>query len=128
LLRALNSVGLSERDITTALLQHPDGYNALARGQVDAWAGLDPHMARAELDDHAKLLYRNINLNTYGLLNVHEDFAKRYPNVTKQVLAVYERAREYALAHPQELADILAKAARIDVAVAKRQLERTDLQ
>src|SRR5947209_20624721 len=42
LVRALLSVGLSEKDITPVLLQHPDGKTALIRGDVDAWAGLDP--------------------------------------------------------------------------------------
>ena len=29
-------------------LQHSDGAAALLSGEVDAWAGLDPHMARVE--------------------------------------------------------------------------------
>jgi sulfonate transport system substrate-binding protein len=47
LVRALQSVGLTEKDITPVLLQHPDGKTALIRGDVDAWAGLDPMMAQA---------------------------------------------------------------------------------
>src|SRR6201982_4300407 len=39
---ALVSVGMSEKDIQPVLLQHPDGKVALIRGDVDAWAGLDP--------------------------------------------------------------------------------------
>ena len=50
LVRALQSVGLSEKDITPVLLQHADGKTALMRGDVDAWAGLDPMMAAAEVD------------------------------------------------------------------------------
>jgi len=45
LVRALLTAGLSERDIQPVLLQHPDGKTALIRGDVDAWAGLDPMMA-----------------------------------------------------------------------------------
>src|SRR5256885_12684724 len=48
LVRALLDAGLSEKDITPVLLQHPDGKTALIRGDVDAWAGLDPMMAQAE--------------------------------------------------------------------------------
>src|SRR6202167_1709787 len=36
LVRALRSVGLSEKDIVPVLLQHPDGKTALIRGDVDA--------------------------------------------------------------------------------------------
>src|SRR4051794_16448800 len=59
LVRALQGVGLTEKDITPVLLQHPDGKTALIRGDVDAWAGLDPMMAQAEVEDGAKLFYRN---------------------------------------------------------------------
>lgn len=128
LLRALDSVGLTEDDIKVVLLQHPDGFRALDAGQVDAWAGLDPHMAKAELESGAALFYRNADLNTYGILNVREDFAERYPNVIRRVLKVYERARQYAIEHPDELRAVLVEAVRLSDDVAERQLsERTDL-
>src|SRR6202049_4142058 len=57
LVRALQTVGMSEKDITPVLLQHPDGKTALIRGDVDAWAGLDPMMAQAEVQDGAKLVF-----------------------------------------------------------------------
>jgi sulfonate transport system substrate-binding protein len=128
LLRALDSVGLGESDITPVLLQHPDGYQALATKQVDAWAGLDPHMARAQVESGASLFYRNPSFNTYGILNVREAFATQNPDLVRRVLAVYERARIYALAHPDELRADLVEAASVSDAVARIQLsERTDL-
>ncbi|NQW11313.1 MAG: aliphatic sulfonate ABC transporter substrate-binding protein [Alphaproteobacteria bacterium] len=128
LLRALDQVGLSEDDITPVLLQHPDGYRALERGQVDAWAGLDPHMAKAELESGAILFFRNPDLNSYGVLNVREDFAAEHPGVIRRVLKVYEKARRYALNHPDELRGVLVEAVHLSPEVAARQLgERTDL-
>ena len=128
LLRALDSKGLSESDIETVLLQHPDGYQALVSKQVDAWAGLDPHMARAELESGAKLFYRNPGFNSYGVLNTRETFAKENPEIVRRVLAIYEKARTYAVAHPDELRADLIEAASVSEAVARRQLgERTDL-
>src|ERR1051325_7960335 len=50
LVRALQSVGLTEKDITPVLLQHPDGKPALTRVDVVVWPGLDPMMAKAEID------------------------------------------------------------------------------
>ena len=97
LVRALQSVGLSEKDIVPVLLQHPDGKTALIRGDVDAWAGLDPMMAAAQVEDGARLFYRNKAANTYGILNASEDFLNKYPDLTKRVLAVYEDARKYCL-------------------------------
>ena len=110
------------------LLQHPDGYQALVSKQVDAWAGLDPHMAKAQIESGAVLFYRNPSFNTYGILNVREAFARQYPDLVARVLAVYEKARVYALANPDELRADLVEAASVSDAVAKLQLsERTDL-
>lgn len=128
LLRALADAGLSERDINTVLLQHPDGYTALVRGQVDAWAGLDPHMARAEVESGARLFHRNADLNTYGVLNVREAFARDYPQLVQRVLDTYEKARRYALANPEEYQRILIQYAQIAPEVAALQLgQRTDI-
>src|ERR1700730_10228713 len=59
LVRALLGAPLTEKDISPVLLQHPDGKTALIRGDVDAWAGLDPMMAQAEIEDGAALFYRH---------------------------------------------------------------------
>ena len=128
LLRALDSKGLGETDINAVLLQHPDGYRALATRQVDAWTGLDPHMAKAQVEVGAVLFYRNPAFNTYGILNVREAFAKQHPDLVRRVLTVYERARLYAIAHPDELAAEAVEAAGVSPEVAHIQLaERTDL-
>ncbi len=125
--RALADHGLSDKDVSLVLLQHPDGKIALIKGDVDAWAGLDPMMAAAELEDGAKLFYRNPDANTWGVLDVREDFAAKHPEAVKTVIAAYEEARLYALAHPDELKAILARSAKVTDAVAARQLERTVL-
>src|SRR6201982_2251019 len=65
LVRALLDAGLSEKDITPVLLQHADGKTALIRGDVDAWAGLDPMMAQAGVEEGAKLFYRQADANTW---------------------------------------------------------------
>lgn len=126
LLRALKTVGLGQRDVKMVLLQHPDGRAALENGDVDAWAGLDPHMAQSELERGSRLFFRDPALNTYGFLNVREAFAKQHPDTVVRVLQLYERARQWAIAHPTELRAIIAKAAKLSDEVAARQLERND--
>jgi sulfonate transport system substrate-binding protein len=103
LIRALADNGLTEADITPVLLQHADGKTALIRGDVDAWAGLDPMMAAAELEDGAQLFFRNPAANTFGILNVREEFLEQNPEVVARVLNTYERARAYALENLAEL-------------------------
>ena len=128
LVRALQGAGLSERDITPVLLQHPDGKTALIRGDVDAWAGLDPMMAQAEIEDGARLFYRNAAANTWGILNVRQEFLKDHPDLVQRTLAVYEEARKYALAHPDELKRVFITVTKLPDAVADKQLkERTEI-
>jgi sulfonate transport system substrate-binding protein len=128
LVRALLSVGLSEKDISEVLLQHPDGKTALIRGDVDAWAGLDPMMAQAQVEDGARLFYRNKDANTYGILNSREEFLKAYPDLTRRVLAVYENARKYCLANYDDEKRVFVEVTKLPGAVVDIQLkERTDL-
>jgi sulfonate transport system substrate-binding protein len=127
LLRALALHGLKTEDVKMVLLQHPDGKVALERGDVDAWAGLDPYMAQTELEEGSRLFFRDPDLNTYGFLDVREDFATAHPAIVERVLTVYETARKWSLAHPNELRAIVAKASKLTDAVAAKQLERNDL-
>src|SRR5580704_9913303 len=128
LVRALRSVGLSERDITPVLLQHPDGKTALVRGDVDAWAGLDPMMAQAQVEDGARLFYRNKAANTYGILNASEDFLTKYPDLAKRVLGVYEDARKFSLANYDAEKRVFMDVTKLPENVVDIQLkERTEL-
>jgi sulfonate transport system substrate-binding protein len=93
LLRSLKTAGLKRSDIEHVSLQHADGRAALEQGKVDAWAGLDPHMAASELEAGSRLIYRNVAFNTYGFLNVREDFLASRPAEVGKVIQAYERAR-----------------------------------
>jgi sulfonate transport system substrate-binding protein len=128
LLRALHTVGLKRSDIEHVALQHADGRAALEQGRVDAWAGLDPLMAASELGAGSRLLYRNVAFNTYGFLNVRDDFIQRHPNEVKRVIGVYEKARLWIRANPSEAARILSEEAKVSLPVALLQVKlRTDL-
>jgi sulfonate transport system substrate-binding protein len=128
LVRALLDAGLSEKDVTPVLLQHADGKTALIRGDVDAWAGLDPMMAQAEIEDGARLFFRKAEANTWGILNVREQFLKEHPDEVRRVLAAYEEARKYALANYDELKKTFIAVTKLGEAVVDKQLkERTEL-
>src|ERR1700741_3083805 len=128
LVRALPPAGLTEKDITPVLLQHADGKTALIRGDVDAWAGLDPMMAQAEIEDGARLFYRNAGANTWGILNVREQFLKDNPDIVRRVLATYEEARKYSLANYDELKKTFMAVTKLPENVVDKQLkERTEL-
>ncbi len=126
LVRALQEAKLTEKDVKLVLLQHQDGRTALERGDVDAWAGLDPLMAAAEVESGAKLFHRKAEANTLGVLNVREEFATSNPLIVNRVLKVYEQGRKLALAEPAAVKSVLIAATKLPDAVITRQLERTD--
>ena len=127
LVRALAEAGLTEKDVKLVLLQHADGRTAMERGDVAAWAGLDPMMAAAEVESGARLFYRKPDANTWGVLNVQEEFAAANPDIVRRVLTVYETARKWSVAHPAELNAALVAAAKLPAPVIAKQLERTDI-
>jgi len=125
LLQALDEAGLSQSDVTIENLQHADGRAALENGSVDAWSGLDPIMAASEAESGTKLIYRNVDFNSYGFLNATESFIDESPDVAQVVVNAYEKARAWAEDNPDETASILAEVAAIDPSVATTVLDRT---
>ncbi|MGO2931496.1 aliphatic sulfonate ABC transporter substrate-binding protein [Microbacterium sp.] len=123
LLQALEEGGLTVDDIEVQNLQHADGRAALDGGSVDAWAGLDPIMAAAEVESGDELIYRNVDFNTYGFLNATEEFITEHADLAQAVVDAYEDARVWALENPEETAQLLADAAGIDIAVATTVIE-----
>jgi sulfonate transport system substrate-binding protein len=85
-------------------------------------------MAAAQVEDGARLFYRNKAANTWGILNSSEEFLKNYPDLTKRVLAVYEQARNYSLANYDDEKRVFMDVTKLPGAVVDIQLkERTEL-
>ena len=128
LLRTLNEFGLTGSDVEVVNIQHADGRTALENGDVDAWSGLDPYMAQTELEHGSKLLYRNIDFNSWGFLNARTAFIEDHPEYVTRILAQYERARQWIIDNPDETIAILARDAELSEEVAAKELnERTNL-
>ncbi|MBF0809318.1 aliphatic sulfonate ABC transporter substrate-binding protein [Rothia nasimurium] len=127
LLQALEEAGVSPAEVTIEQLQHADGRTALNQGTVDAWSGLDPIMASAEIEDGNTLFYRNIDFNTYGFLNATEDFIESDPEAAQTIVDVYEYARDWALANEEEAVQILADGSGIELETAQVVWDRTYL-
>jgi len=128
-LRAVREAGLMPSDVVLVGLQHAEGYQAWQKGSVDAWAALDPFLAKALLVDGARPLFSRVSFNTFGVLNVRESFLTQYPAYVERVIKQYEKARLWIIAHPDDTATALAEAAKIEVKVAQNQLsQRTSLK
>ncbi|WP_372593476.1 aliphatic sulfonate ABC transporter substrate-binding protein [Actinotalea sp.] len=128
LLQALEANGLSLDDVEVQNLQHADGRVALENGAVDAWAGLDPIMADTEVNAGSRLIFRDVDFNSYGFLNAREEFLAEHADLAQLVVDAYEKARAWAIANPEETARILADVSGIDLAIAQKViLERTTI-
>lgn len=128
LVQALETAGLTVKDVEIQALQHADGRSALDGGSVDAWSGLDPIMAAAEAESGDVLFYRNVDFNTYGFLNATEDFIENHADVAQAVVDAYEKARAWALDDLEGTSKLLAQVAGIDEKVASTVVtERSNL-
>lgn len=126
LLRALEANQLKPSDVNIVHLQHPDGRTALEQGRVDAWAGLDPHMAAGQLAGD-KVLYSNDKFGVAAFLNTNEKFLAEHPDTVKQVIAAYDKARRWIIANPDEAVKVIAAETKLPEPVIKLQLSRYDL-
>lgn len=118
LLQALDEAGLTLADVNVQNLQHADGKAALESGAVDAWSGLDPLLSTSVEVAGSRIIYDNIDFNSYGFLNATESFIAASPDLAQLVVDAYERARQYAIDNPEETAAILAEVAGIDLTIA----------
>ena len=128
LLQALAEADVPLADVDVQNLQHADGKAALENGAVDAWSGLDPLLSTSVATAGSKVIYDNIDFNSYGFLNATEAFLAESPDLAQLVVNAYEKAREFALENPDETVAILAEVAGIDPSIASSTLtERTNL-
>lgn len=129
LLQTLDEAGIGLDEVTITQLQHADGKTALESGAVDAWSGLDPLLSASVVNAGSKIIYDNPDFNSYGFLNATETFLEKSPDIAQVVVSAYEKAREWAVANPDDAAQILADVAGIDIAIAKSVLiDRTNLE
>jgi sulfonate transport system substrate-binding protein len=137
----IKSIYVYSRPEWTALVTAKDSKIAtvadLKGKRVAVTRGTDPHIflvralldaGLAEIEDGAKLFFRKPDANTWGILNVREQFLKDYPDAVRRVLAVYEEARKYSLANYDDLKKTFIGVTKLPGEVVDKQLkERTEL-
>jgi len=127
-LAVLAKAGLRMEDVQLVFLGPIDARAALASGAIDAWATWDPYTSMIELSDGARRIAdgtgfpANTSYLVAGLAAIHEkraalaDFSRRL-----------NRARQWALEHPEQYADGWAKITGNSPAVAKRWFTRAQI-
>jgi sulfonate transport system substrate-binding protein len=127
-LATLAKAGLRMEDVNLLFLGPIDARAALTSGAIDAWATWDPYTSMLELSDGARRiadgngLPANTSYLVAGLAPIHEkraalaDFARRL-----------NRARQWALQHPEQYADAWSKTTGNSPAVARRWFTRAQI-
>lgn len=109
LVRALESVKLSLDDIEVVFLAPADARTAFDSHKVDAWVIWDPFQAAAEIAG-ARTLRDGKGLvdNRFSYV-ARRAFAEEHPDLLRGVLKEFATLSDWAGAHPEESATLLAK-------------------
>lgn len=125
LVRALEEVGLSIRDITPVYLPPADGRAAFESGRVDAWVIWDPFQAAAEVQLNARTLRDGEGLvDNHQFYLASQTFADRHPQVVQVLIEELRKVGAEAEANPQQAARIIGPLIGLPADIASKALSR----
>ncbi|HWI39991.1 MAG TPA: ABC transporter substrate-binding protein [Verrucomicrobiae bacterium] len=99
---------------------------ALARGEIDAAALLDPYIVAAtdQLAGNGKVFYGLDMYKLYWLVCCSTGFLKGEPDTVRRVLAALEEACQYVNAHPAEAAAVLSRYLKVTPEAARERMKQ----
>jgi sulfonate transport system substrate-binding protein len=110
LLRALERAGLSVADVTPVYLAPPDARSAFQSGEVEAWVIWDPFLAAAEQQGARRLVDGEGLVKNRFYYLARREFADKHAALLRIVLDEYSGVSDWAAAHPEQTARLLADA------------------
>lgn len=129
LYRGLDEAGLKTTDVEIIQLQPDEAQAAFDSGGVDAWATWDPYISLNTVTGKAKVLTDGEQLNvlspSYAI--VHDEFAKKYPELVTLYLQVLNKTIEWEENNTQEALERYSKERNVPVEVIEGTLERGKL-
>ncbi len=122
---ALETAGLTYRDITPVLLAPADGAAAFAGGTIDAWTVWDPYFAIAEEGQGARVLVQASDVTpTNNFFLANRAFAEARPEVLKATVAALGAVAVWCEANRPSVAASLSKITGVPLAATRRAVER----
>nr|WP_231974699.1 ABC transporter substrate-binding protein [Mycobacterium sp. E1747] len=121
LLAQLDKAGLKASDIKPVYLQPADALSAFSQRRADAWAIWDPYTAQAEQQSPVRSIAEAQGVTNGDWLGVASDQALADPKrntALSDLLVRFDRAVQWARAHPQEWAQDYAAAVGLDPQVS----------
>ncbi|TBU72447.1 ABC transporter substrate-binding protein [Phytopseudomonas daroniae] len=127
----LEKNGLTDKDVTFSFLGPVDGRAALVRGSVDAWVPWEPYTSNAILIDGARVIGDGRGIMSgysYALASEKALADADKKAAIGDLLIRLAKAQQWALAHPQQMADALSEDLNIPQNVARRWVEEARIQ
>ncbi|MDI3257906.1 MAG: aliphatic sulfonate ABC transporter substrate-binding protein [Kyrpidia sp.] len=125
--RALKAEGLSLPDIQPVYLAPPDARAAFEQGSADAWVVWDPFFAAAE-QSGGRVLRDATGLTAYRTFYLGaKGFASAHPDVVKAVVEEIQHTDDDIRKNPDQAAQVLAEATKLDPGAWKLTLKREEL-
>ncbi|MNL02810.1 putative aliphatic sulfonates-binding protein precursor [compost metagenome] len=125
LVRALDQNKLSIDDLKVVNLQHPEGFNALQQGQVDAWVGIDPHTSQAELAGD-RAIFDERSWRDGSVFSVSEEFLAKHPKAVDRLLGVWVQTQKWIRENKREFIDFVTQVTGNDPKITKLTIEKRD--
>lgn len=125
LVEALAQAGLTPADVQQVMLSPGDAAGAFAQGAIDAWSTWDPYYALAERDQGARALITGETLpRTSSFYIATKTFAEQSPQALKALLKGLRAQADWAEAHRDEVAGIIAAGTGLPADIAAKALRR----
>lgn len=123
LVRALAKSDLTINDLKVVNLQHPEGFAALRQGQVDAWVGIDPQTAQAEIAGD-RAIFSDPSWREGSVFSVSETFLEKHPKAVERVLSVWVQTQKWIRENNDEFVSFVTAQAGGDADVTRRTIAR----
>jgi sulfonate transport system substrate-binding protein len=121
LVRALDDVGLTTRDVEWVFLPPPDASVAFSQKKVDAWFNWEPFVARAVENGVGRVLMDGERLKDSGsFYTTSRPFADAHPEILRAFVEELETAETWAKDHRHEMAELLSPSIQIEVPILER--------
>lgn len=115
--RALQTVGLTLKDVHVVSVAQQQGSEALALGVLDAMVTYPPAaLAGLEVEGvHTLFSSREVPEEILDVLSIKQSVVERHPELILQILAAWQRAYEFTKEHPEQAFAFMAEREQVSV-------------
>jgi len=125
MLRALQSVGLTLKDIKILSLPTVEASTAFLEGRIPVWMTGDPYYAIAEKEHRIRVLRDSVGLDSPGGYYIADrKFAEANPGILKIIIEELQRLNQWEETHRPEVAKLMIALQKLDEDVVAKVMSR----